>query len=404
MSTEDQLDVKDRVSTWHVGDPDAGDTHAFWSELRDQCPVARSDRHGGHIVVTRYDDIIDVLQDPGTFSSTANTIPDTSQVRPKFIPFNYDPPEHTAYRQLFAAYFAPRNVAKAEAEARKLFIELIEGYIAKGGGDFIQEVAMPFPCITFMLILGAPLEDTNELVEWNHVINHGFDSPDPAVVDYALNVVQPKIVGYVDALVASRENVESPPDDLLTALSRAEVDGVPLTLEEKRNTVLLFLGAGLDTVTAQLALMVERLAGDPRLREQLIADPGLIPNAVEEFMRIDSIISLARKATTDTEISGCPVGAGDMVQLLTPSAGRDADHYDNPDEVDFTRDGIKHLGFGGGPHRCQGSHLARMELRIALEEMMVRMPHFSVSPGVHLERHWGAIAGLENLPLTVDAS
>ncbi len=392
-------DVQDEVKSFFMQDPTLKDPHPLMERLRGSCPVAHSEAIGGYQILTRYEDIWAALQDYTTFSNCVIAIPPIEDVRGKIIPLNYDPPEHTEYRQVFAAYFTPRAVAKVEADARARMRELLVKFVADGGGDFVQEVLVPFPCVTFLLMLGLPLTDMDQLLEWKDILVRDILSGDPDKVTYVVTVVLPKIENYFAERVTEREADPNPPDDVLTALSHAEFQGRAFSLTEKIQTLMLFFQAGLDTVTGQMGFVVEHLANNPRQRHQLREDPTMIPNAIEEFLRYYSLVTLARKVMVDTEVAGVPIKAGELVQLLTQSAGRDERQYPHADVVDFSRENIRHLGFGAGPHRCIGSHLARMEMRVALEEMNALMPEYEIVDPSSVSHHWGAVAGVDRLDL-----
>jgi cytochrome P450 len=397
-------DVQAEVKDFFMGTPGLEDPHPLMGKLRAACPVAHSEAMGGYKILSRYLDIVAALQDYSTFSNCVIAIPPIEDLRGKIIPLNYDPPEHTEYRQVFAAYFTPRAVAKVEADARARLRTLLENFLAKGGGDFVPHVLVPFPCVTFLLMLGLPLADLDQLLEWKDVLVRDLLSGIPERVNEAVNVVLPKIENYFAQRVTEREQDPNPPDDVLTALSRADFRGRPFTLVEKIQTLMLFFQAGLDTVTGQLGFIVEHLATNPGQRRLLHDNPSLIPNAVEEYLRYFSIVTLARKVMVDTEVAGVPIKAGELVQLLTQSAGRDESQYPNAGEIDFERKNFKHLGFGAGPHRCIGSHLARMEMRVALEEMNEAMPDYALADPASVTHHWGAVAGVDRLDLTIPAS
>jgi len=396
-------DFERRVAEFHISDPGSGDPHLLFSEMRRHCPVARSEAFGGFWVLTQYDDVRQALRQPETFSSCIHGIPPIEDERAeKIIPLNYDPPEHGMYRKQFSPYFAPNSLPPIEPGARARIRELLQAFVAKGGGDFIADVAVPYPCLTFLGMLGLPLTDLDQLLEWKDTMVRDLHSGDPDRIERATKEVIPKIYNYFEMKITARMADDNPPDDVLTAMARARYGDREFTLDEKVRTLDLFFQAGLDTVTGVLGLIAEFLASHTEHRRQLIEEPQLTSNAVEEFLRYFGIVTLFRKVMQDTEVHGVPLAKSDLVMMLTQSAGRDETAYADADVVDFRRSPIHHLGFGAGPHRCIGSHLARMELRVALEEMSSLMPEFEMAcdPDA-LVRHWGAVAGLAALPLTV---
>jgi cytochrome P450 len=269
-------------------------------------------------------------------------------------------------------------------------------------------VAIPYPCVTFLELLGLPVEDLGQLLGWKELMIRDLHSGDPErVADLMQNAI-PSHNAYFESKILEREAMseECRPHDLISTVISAKHDGdVPFTLVDKTQTLNLFLGAGLDTVTGLLGFIVEFLATHPDHRRQLIEEPELIPNAVEEFFRYFGIITMFRKVMCDTMVNGVAMHRGEYIMILTQAAGRDPSEYGEPEMVDFGRRDIRHLGLGAGPHRCLGSHLARLELKIALEEITSIMPDFSIDgdPST-LSRHWGVVAGLDALPLVVTES
>jgi cytochrome P450 len=392
------VDIDQRVASFHHSNPDL--SYSLFNQMRDKYPIAYSEMYGGFWVMSRYEDIRQALKQPDTFSSCMHGIPPIDERR--LIPINYDPPEHGDYRNQFASYLAPARLKSVEARARARLRELLEAYLVAGGGDFISQVAVPYPCVTFLELLGLPAEDLGQLLEWkDRMVRDLHSGLAERVADVRENV-QPKLYEYFQDRIVAREAESSPPDDLLTAITRATFRGRPFTLDEKTGTLDLFFEAGLDTVTGLLGFVMEFLATRPGHRRQLIAEPEVIPNAVEEFFRYFGIVTIDRKVVRETQLNGVTLHEGDYLMILTQAAGRDPSAYVDPEIVDFRRANIRHLGLGGGPHRCIGSHLARLELTIALQETLALMPDFVIAcDPAALSRHWGVVAGLDALPLAV---
>lgn len=225
-------DVAEKVRDWHIALPDSGNPHELLGEMRAHCLVAHSDLFGGFHILTRYEDMVRVLQNYETFSNDAFSIP-WEETRTKLIPLGYNPPEHTAYRRVFASYFGPRAVTLIEPSARARFQDLVRDYVAAGGGDFIDALATPFPCITFLEILGIPISDLGLLAEWKNALSRDINSTDPALIEHAVTVIQPRTATYFAERVTEREAMADQPDDLLTAMVHAEIDGQPFTLDDR---------------------------------------------------------------------------------------------------------------------------------------------------------------------------
>ncbi|MFZ2173925.1 MAG: cytochrome P450 [Rhodococcus sp. (in: high G+C Gram-positive bacteria)] len=355
-----------------------GEKIAVYDRLRDEAPVIWNDFASGYYVVTRHEDVLSVYQDPETVSSRAVTVfdPDPSY---KWIPEMLDGDEHLQWRQQLGPLFSPKAVEKLEAKVRQRAIDLIEGIIAKGTGscDFMAEFAFQYPTSIFLDLMGLPIEDLPQFMEWEHEILHVAASGEEA--SRRRGVAMTAVNSYFDGVIADRR-ANPGGDDLVSKALSFQIDGAPVTDVDMGSFCLLLFMAGLDTVSATLGLSYLHLASHPEDRRRIVAEPSLIPTAIEEFIRAYAIVIPARKATKDTEIGGCPIKAGSMIAVRLNAATRDGTTFDDPKSVDITRSPNNHIGFGAGPHRCLGSHLARRELKIALEEWHARIPDYHSSP------------------------
>ena len=370
---------------------------AVFKMMRDHSPVldvgAMPGPMGG-VMVSKHEDVLSVLRDPEIFSSRDDAI-DIGQVRP-LIPLQLDPPEQTKYRKLMAPLFAPAAIAKLEGRTRSLVTELIDAVVEDGHCNFHQAVAEPLPCTVFLELLGLPLERAREFIELKDgIIRPPTESPD----EHAAIVKETgqKIYAVLEEVVAARAT--EPRNDFISGFLASEVDGERLSREDVIDIGYLFFLAGLDTVTASLDCSLAFLAQHPEHRQELVDDPSLIPEAIEELLRFESPVGgVPRIATRDTELSGCPIKAGTQVCVNIGSANTDERFWENPDTVDFHREVNRHISFGAGAHRCLGSHLARMELRVALEEWHRRIPSYQLAPGTELVYTQG-LRQVENLDL-----
>jgi cytochrome P450 len=377
------------------------DPYPHIDRLRAQCPVAQSEVMGGFWVVTRYQDCRFVLQHPELFSSVQNIVPhsQTTALGPD-IPTQIDPPDHGKYRQILNPLLSPRVVSALQPRMRALATEMIDAIVEAGRSDFLADFAVPYPSLIFVPLMGLPESDLDMFLDWKNKILHTFDPVQKAA---NFKTVNAELQAYFTAVFHERRRRDDPGDDLIGNLASARFDGErPLTLEEFVGMATLLWGAGLDTVTAQLSLAIHHLATHPNLRDELAADLTLVPNAVEELMRFDSLVNDCRKATTDIELGGQQIKAGDMVMVMYGAAGRDPEQFPDPYRIDFSRHPNPHFGFGGGIHRCAGSHLARAELRVAMEEIHTRMPRYTLDPQRPVERHFGYVRGLDSLHLVID--
>lgn len=366
-------------------DPEmARNPQPLFKSLRDDMPVMSVDMPNGArgVVLTRKADIMSALRQPDVFSSNMDAV-DLKNKRP-MIPLQIDPPEHKKFRKLLDPIFAPRKMAAMDEEVSKLVNRLIDQFIDRGEVDFAKEFSIPFPSEVFITLLGLPLDELPEFLKMkdgiirpDHVTGKGYGSTEAQ--DYQQQIAD-SVYDYFNMVLDQRE-VERR-DDLLSLFLDAEVEGDRLSREDILDICFLFLIAGLDTVTATLDCMFSFLAQHPDHRRQLVEDPSIIPNAIEEMLRWETpVMGIARVAVQDTEVGGCPVHAGDQVLVMIGSANTDEAEFPDGDVVRWDRDVNPHIAFGGGIHRCLGSHLARMELRVALREWHKRIPEYEIEPG-----------------------
>jgi len=373
--------------------------------LRDETPVMSVPMGAGPgVLLTRKAEIMEALRHPEIFSSNMDAV-DLKNKRP-MIPLQIDPPDHKKFRKLLDPIFAPRKMAAMEDEVAELVNHLIDGFIDDGEVDFAQRFSIPFPSQVFLTLLGLPLEELDRFL----AMKDGIIRPDHVTGSlYGTKKAQEhqqKVADatyeYFEMVLDEREKERR--DDLLSHFLDAEVEGDRLSRNDILDICFLFLIAGLDTVTATLDCMYSFLAQNPEHRRQLVEDPALIPNAIEEMLRWETpVMGIARVAVADYELGGCPVHEGDQVMVMIGSANTDEAEFPDGDLVRFDRDVNPHIAFGGGIHRCLGSHLARMELRVALREWHRRIPEYEVEPG-HTLVYTPGIRSIETFPLRFTAA
>jgi cytochrome P450 len=344
----------------------ADDLHSTLARMRSACPVTHSDQRGGFWAVTRYDDVLAVAQDWQTFSSQLGVaIPETAMVSPA-IPEHIDPPLHREYKRLINAWFTPAVVARHEEPTRGLVTRLIDGFVEAGRCDFMADFAQPFPGLAFFdLVLGAPPEEVGEV---SRLATRASlpTNPDARECWQGLNE-------WIDDFVAGRRS-RPRRDDVVDAILHAEIEERPVTEAEVRGMILLLILGGLETTAGALGLSMLRFIREPEIPALLRERPELVPAAVEELLRLEvPFVAIGRTVRHDTELRGCPIAAGEKVWISWASANRDEDEFPDPDRFDLDRQSNRHLSFGAGPHRCAGSNLARLNLRIAVHEVVQRL-------------------------------
>jgi cytochrome P450 len=364
----------------------ARDPRPFFESLRRAGAIRDEIRVPGRlptVLVTRYDEVEQTLRNAKVFSSKfGDGLGGLGNDRP-MIPLQIDPPEHKKYRVLLDPYLAPRQMARLEADVTRLVNELIDRFIARGSCEFLDDFAVPLPCTVFLRLLGLPLEDLDLFLRMKEGIIRGNSERTLAAQFEARTAAGKLCYEYFDVALdrIAADRVEG----LLLDLLEAEVDGQRLTRDEIMDICYLFIIAGLDTVTDSLCCFWAFLAAHPDHRRMIVDDPSRIPAAVEELLRWESPVSgVARVATEDTDIGGCPVHKGENLFVLVGSANTDSDGIADAGSVDFHRPTNRHYAFGAGIHRCLGSHLARLELRVAMREWHRRIPEYEIPPGTEL--------------------
>ena len=383
----------------------ARDPQPVFKVLRDDSPVMNVDMPGGGagVVLSRKIEIDEALRHPEIFSSNMDAV-DLKNKRP-MIPLQIDPPNRK-FRRLLDPLFAPRKMALMDDEVSRLANHLIDQFVDRGEVDFAREFSVPFPSQVFLTVLGLPLDQLDRflamkdgIIRPDHVTGGAYGSR--TALEHQQKTAD-SVYDYFNEVLDERE-VERR-DDLLSHFLDAEVEGDRLSREDILDICFLFLIAGLDTVTATLDCMFAYLAQHPEQRRQLAADPSLIPSAIEELLRWETpVMGIARVALSETELGGCPVHAGDQVMLMIGSANTDEAEFPDADTVRFDREVNRHIAFGGGVHRCLGSNLARMELRVALREWHRRIPDYEIEPG-HTLAYTSGIRSIDHFPMRFTAA
>ena len=375
-----------------------------WDELRQTCPVPHSDRWGGSWMPTRYEDVSAVAHDTVHFSSREVLVtpaPEPEEGQEMVLqlggevaapPITSDPPEHQWARRLILPMFAPNAVAKYEPITRDLCRQLVEGMRPDGRGDAAAGYAQQIPVRIIATMLGIPDTMSDTFTTWvRGALEIG--ATDQAVRQQAFK----EIITYLyDELGKRREH---PGDDIISELLAADVDGEPVPDHHILGTGLLILIAGIDTTWSAIGSALWHLATHPDDRRRLVAEPEIMPLAVEELLRAYSPVTMARVVKEDVVVNGCPMKVDDRVLLSFPAANRDPEVFERADEVILDRAQNRHIAFGAGIHRCAGSNLARMELRVAIEEWLRAFPEFSLEEGSTVTWAGGQVRGPRQLPV-----
>jgi cytochrome P450 len=377
----------------------ANDPHPTYHALLRDCPVADG-YFGDHrsVVISRYEDVTWALRHPEVFSSAGGTVGVGAQ---PLIPVEVDPPRHTAYRRLLNPRFVPREIEKLEPEVRQLVCLLVDSFAHRGGCDFHEEFSTPLPSGIFLALMGLPAEDLPQFLQWrDDTIRPDVPPGDFEAAEEVRRKTAAAINDYFRDAISRRR--DHPDGTLLSDIVEGKVEGQSLTETELLGMSHLLLLGGLDTVTATLDCMVAFLAEHPAERRRLAGDEGVLSSAVEELLRWASPVQvLPRIVAQEIQVGGVGLKVGDRVTLVLGAANCDPDMFE--EGWDLARSPNRHLAFGAGNHLCLGAHLARLEVRVALEEFHRRIPDYRIADGVTLSFSPG-IRQAQALPLVFETT
>ena len=383
----------------HTDEAWVADPYPIWDELREGCPIAHSERYGGAWLPTRYDDIEAIAHDTERFTSRSPIMsprrPDRAMAPAGVAPpISSDPPFHQGARRVLLPAFAPQAVNRLEASTRAYCEELIatmgDRAVVDGAADYAQHI----PVRVIARMLGFPEDDADVFRGFVHHVLEGVALPLDERAEGML-----RLSDYLEAQIV--DHVANPRDDLTSFLLDAEMDGEPIGQEYVGRIMGLLLIAGIDTTWSAIGASLWHLGAHPADRERLMAEPELLPVAMEEFLRAYAPVTMARLVREDMDYHGCPMNADDWVLLPFPAANRDPRAFDRADEVIVDRAVNRHAAFGLGIHRCAGSHLARMELRVALEVWLDAFGDFTLADPDAVTWSAGQVRGPRTLPLRV---
>jgi cytochrome P450 len=377
----------------------AGDSMAMYDRLRERFPGVLRSTAGpnGFWVVTKCAWQRDAYQTPSVFSNAAPAWFDPEPSY-KYIPEMLDPPEHTRWRQLLSPFFSPKRMALMETTVRERCVALLDEVATRGECDYVADFSQKYPTSIFLDLMGVSIDNLDQFMRWEDDILH--TAPTEEGIKISVQAMNDVMAMFAEVIAERRKSPGS--DDLISASLTWRIDGQPIPDEDLLNFCLLMFMAGLDTVTNMLAYSTWHLATHPEDRERIVGDPTLIPSAVEEFLRYYAIVTPGRNVLEDIDFHGCPMKKGDIVNLPLAAATRDPDEFEHADRVIIDRPDNNHIAFGAGPHRCLGSHLARRELRIALEEWHARIPSYRLAPDAEVPEYIGVQIGMKRLPIVWD--
>lgn len=405
MTQLDPTPTSDWATDFDILDPRyVEDPASVWAELRERCPIARTERRGPTWLPVRYDDIATIAHDIEHFSSR-----DIAVVTPgreynphattllEAPPITSDPPVHTWARRLLLPAFGPSAIEQQTHITRAISNELIDAFVEHGKADVATDYAQHIPVRVIAQMIGVPLSDEPTFTRWAvTILQEGFTN-----LDKAMDAVM-ELITYFRERTEERRTIPAGerPDDLITLLVEATDDqGEPLGERHVIGSCFLLLLAGIDTTWSAIGSGLWHLATHPDDQRRLRTDRSLMSTAVEEVLRYYSPVTMARYVADDVEVAGCPMRRGDKVLMNFPGGNRDPEMFERADEFVIDRERNRHFAFGSGIHRCLGSNLARMELRVALETFLDRVPFFELTDDAVVTWSAGQVRGPRRVPV-----
>lgn len=376
------------------------DVPARYAQMADQrarCPMARAGRHGGQWDVLRYADVVEAAGDAERFSNGLQ-----SRYAKPMPPLEYDPPEHRDYRRMLAVFFTPKRMAMLEPIVRQNARDLLAPMVAAGRGDLAQGYSYPLPALGLCALLNIDGNSWGEIKEWSeHTLLKDSDNLDEQAI---ADAGHERIIEYAHTMIADRRaNPRHPEEDIAAALLAARVGGEAMDDDTIARTLRILISAGHNSTTSAIGNMILHLAENPEDQALLRSDLSRIPAAAEEILRADTPVQeMPRVATRDTTLGGCPVKAGDRLGMFWAAANRDPEAFPEPDRIILDRKPNRHVAFGHGIHTCLGAPMARMEMRVAIEELFALTSHFALeAPAKRARFHR---MGVVNLPLVLESA
>ena len=366
--------------------------------LQNESPIARSDAHGGFWIASRHKDILAICRDTVTFiCSQRITLPPQKSPVP-VIPLESDAPNHTFYRSVLTPFLTPKAVREHEDRIRTIVINALEAIIRHGSGDAVRDFAALVPARSMAMIFGFTDEDAYRFEQGFSALVHAAGSGDVARQMKAVNDFKSFLM---EKLTAGRANPAG--TDLVSAILRHEVGGRRYSEDECLGLMWSAAGGAIDTTKHAIGHAVREIGANPVIRQTLIDDPSLIPAAVEESLRMNAPAFMdARYVAKDASLGGADMKADDRVLLVYGWANRDEAAFPSPLEMKLDRPPNRHLTFGHGIHQCAGLHLARLELKIAIEQLLARMPDYELAdPDARPVLHGGMMWGYDHLPIRI---
>ena len=397
--------VHDWATDYDIFDPDyVRDPVPVWDDLRERCPIAHTERWGGSWLPTRYEDLQAMVKMvPALSSRSAVVVPPPPELREQLVaeakkygsenpPITADPPEHKPFRRLILPFFSPRAVEAQIPYTRALCNGLIDGFIDRGEADAAADYAQQITPRVIAHVLGIDPARADDFVEWvRGILELGQTQPEMRIKYRGI------IRDFFQEMVAERR--KAPRDDAISTLIEAEVEGEKLDDYKIVGVCFLLLVAGIDTTWSSISSSLLHFATHDRDRARMLAEPELLPSAVEEMLRFYSPVTMARKVMEPVEIGGVEMTPGDKVLLNFPAANRDPEAFERPDEVVLDRQRNRHIAFGVGIHRCAGSNLARMEMQVALRTWFDRIGDFELADPDAVTWAGGQVRGPRSVPV-----